>query len=65
MFSKYIFIIFLLLGINLTDEEIIEAEERLLNSMSFEELLNTEIATGVPPEQKLAPAVTTILPLQR
>ena len=41
--------------------EILDDEFRLLNSMSIEELLNTDIATGVPMKQKFAPAVTSIL----
>jgi len=38
-----------------------EEENRLIDSMSFEELLNTEIATGTPVAQKFAPAVTSII----
>ena len=44
--------------------DITQDEYRLMDSMSFEELLDIEIVTGVPMEQKLAPAVTTILTSQ-
>ena len=42
-------------------QNISEEENRLMDSMSFEELLNTEIATGTPVAQKFAPAVTSII----
>ena len=63
MFSKLILTIALLLNIStyMNADEISEDEVRLINSMSFEELLNTEIATGVPIQQKFAPATTSIL----
>jgi len=60
--KKYIYII-LLINITtiLSAFDILEDEYRLMNSMSFEELLNTDIATGAPIKQKFAPAVTAIL----
>ncbi len=42
-------------------EDISDSEMRLYESMNIEELLNTEIATGVPVSQKLAPAATSII----
>ncbi len=45
----------------LFSSEISDDEYRLLSSMSIEELINTDIATGVPMKQKFAPSVTSIL----
>lgn len=45
----------------LSASELSEDEYRLMNSMSLEELLNTDIATGSPIKQKFAPSVTSIL----
>ena len=63
MFFKFITGVVLLSSVScvLDATEILKDEARLLDSMSFEELLNTEIATGFPLEQKLAPAVTSII----
>jgi len=57
---KYLLIILFIIP-SLFANDISEDEYRLINSMSFEELLDTTIATGVPIKQKFAPAVTSIL----
>ena len=41
--------------------DLTEDEYRLMNSMSLEELLNTEVSTGMPMKQKFVPSVTSIL----
>ena len=63
MSSKLALLGFLLVCISFSAsaEDISDDEYRLMSSMSFEELLNTDIATGVPMKQKFAPAVTSIL----
>jgi len=59
------FCVYCIIILNITSilsaNDISADEYRLLNSMSFEELLNTDIATGVPIKQQFAPAVTSIL----
>ena len=43
------------------EDRLSEDEYRLMDSMSFEELLETELSTGMPMKQRFVPSITSIL----
>lgn len=43
------------------EDHLSEDEYRLMDSMSFEELLETDVSTGVPMKQRFVPSITSIL----